>query len=187
MISTSQVLFETGTSGFQLETQFSNNDGSTLIGILPSYTANGKVSFGIGIGFESNDVLDVNSTSVRPLISYLPIRQGENDMPISVAVTGSYQYNTFPDFDFTGNSFGISMDIYHEIVASRNLKIFPAGSVGWSRTTFNSNTVLEDYTGIGYGLQATLLFARKFYVAPTLFLSEGDSNFVLTMGLLFPS
>lgn len=183
----SQALFEKGASGFHVGAQFASTDASSIVAISPGYTSNGKVTFGITVGFESFDILTINSTGVRPYLSYLAIRQGENDMPISVGVSAAYQYNTFSDdLDLTANIISFGFGIIHEIEAGKNVKIFPGGSVGWERTTFSLPGFMEDSSDIFYGLSTTLLFAKKFSITPRLKFVDRDSQFHLSLGLLFP-
>lgn len=183
----SQVLFEDGQSGFGLGAQFTSTNGSTLFGILPSYTITGRVNLGVTIGSESNDDLDLNSTAIRPNISYAAIRQGQNDMPINVVVTGAYQYNTFKDLDLTANTIFFGLSIIHQVKATKNLDIFPAGGVGWQKISFNLLGFEEDSSSILYGLSSSFLFSKKFSVTPSLSISEGESVFTLSVGLLFPN
>lgn len=79
-----QVLFDEGSSGFDIGAQFTSTKISTLIGFSTSYTLNGKLSFGVGIASESLKDFDLTSTAVRPFFSYLAVRQSE-DLPINVA------------------------------------------------------------------------------------------------------
>ena len=91
-------LFENNSSGFHIAGQISSYDGSTLLGVSPGYTSKGKLTFGITIGFEENDNLDGSSTGIKPYVSYLVIKQG-SEMPVSVGLNASYQYNTFSEYD----------------------------------------------------------------------------------------
>lgn len=176
------ILFDQGQSGFHASAQFTSHDGSTLFGLAPGYTSNGKLTFGILIGTESND--DINSTVVKPFLSYLLVKQGENDMPISVSADIGYQYNTFSDLDLTAGTVGINAGIYHRIEASDIVAIIPGGTVGWSRTTFNLNNNTTSDSGITYGLQASVLI-NQFYFTPYLTFSSGDSIFSLLLGYIF--
>ena len=180
-------LFDTNSSGFSVGGQLTSNNGSTLIAAIPSYTSNGKLTFGFGIGYESNDDLDLNSTAIKPSISYLVLKQGENNNPVSVGLNGSFQYNTFSDFDgLTGNTIGFGASLHHEINASETVKIIPGGAVGWNKITIrqDGNNIGDDI-GITYGILGTVAF-NKFYVEPSLLFSEGNSVFVLSFGIIFP-
>ena len=174
-----QVLFDQGISGFDLGVQVTSTKVSTLVGISPSYTVNGKVSFGITLASESLKDFDLNSTAVRPFLSYLAVRQSD-ELPLNVTTFAAYQYNTFSDLDITANSFDLGIGISHKIEGK--VKIFPTGSVRWNKTTYSQ--LLSDYTGISYSLYLTMLFADKFYVEPALRFQNGDSVFSLFLGLL---
>lgn len=176
------ILFDQGQSGFHASAQFTSHEGSTLFGVAPGYTSNGKLTFGITIGTESND--DLNSTVIKPFLSYLLVKQGENDMPISVSGDAGYQYNTFSDLDLTAGTIGLDVGIHHRIEASEIVSIVPGGTVGWARTTYKLGNSTTSESGIIYGIQASVLI-NQFYFAPYLVFSTGDSIFSLVLGYVF--
>ena len=178
-------LFENNSSGFHIAGQISSYDGSTLLGFSPGYTSKGKLTFGITIGFEENDNLDGSSTGIKPYVSYLVIKQG-SEMPVSVGLNASYQYNTFSEYDgLTANRIGIGAVLLHQIKAGKNFDIIPGASVGWGRTTVKLSGLSESESAIAYGLSATAKI-KNFYVAPSLTFSKGNSYFDLIFGLIFP-
>lgn len=179
------IFFKENESGFHAAAQFSSSDGSTLFAIIPGYTLNGKLTFGLGLGFEENSSADLSSTAIRPFISYLALKQG-NSNPVSVALNGGYQYNTFSDYDgLTAGSIRLGAGIFHQINVSNNFDLLPGGSVGWGRTTVKFQGLSESESAINYGLSLSGKF-NKFYVTPSLTFSEGNSNFDLILGIIFP-
>lgn len=180
-------MFDQNSSGFSLSGQLTSQKGSTLIAIIPAYTIDGKLSFGLGIGYESSDYSDGSSIILNPYIDYLVLKQDEVNNPVSVSIGGAYQYNTFSEYDgLTGGIIKFGSSIFHEIKASDAVNIIPGASVGWSKSSLYYDGVSEKLSsGISYGLFATVKF-NKFYIKPELQFYKGNSTFSLGFGLLFP-
>ena len=179
-------MFDQNSSGFSLSGQLASLEDGTLIGIIPAYTIDGKLSFGLGIGYESNDYIG-GSTSLKPNISYLVLKQDEDNNPVSVNLGGAYQYNTFSNYDgLTVGTIGFGVSIYHDIKATDAVLIIPGAAVAWNKSTIHENGFDNvSFTGVTYGLSATVKF-NKFYITPILSFSKGNSAFSLGFGLLFP-
>ena len=179
------ILFEENSSGFGIGGQLSSYNGSTLLGIIPGYTSKGKLYLGLGIGFEDSNFYGT-STGIKPQISYLVLKQDGSENPVSVAISGSYQYNTYSDFDgLTAHIIGIGAGLFHQIKAGKNFDIIPGASVGWGRTTVKQSGLSDSESAIAYGLNATAKI-KNFYVSPSLTFSKGNSHFDLIFGLIFP-
>lgn len=185
-INAQNIFFKEAESGFHVGGQFQSSNGTTLLGIIPGYTSNGKLTFGLGIGFEDFNGLLGSSTAVFPFISYLALKQDDSN-PVSVAINGQYQYNTFSDLDLTANTISLGAGIYHQIAAGNNFDLIPGGGVGWGRLTLKDTTFggSESSSGITYRLSLSGKF-NKFYVTPNLLFSDGNSQFVLQLGIIFP-
>lgn len=179
------IFFNKDERGFGVAGQVSSSDGSTLLGLSPNYTLNGKLTFGLTLGFEENSSEDISSTAIRPYMSYLVLKQ-DNSNPISIAMNAAYQYNTFSDFDgLTANTILLGLGIFHKINAGNNFDLIPGGSVGWGRTSVKFQGLSEDESAISYGLSLSGKF-NKFYVTPSLTFSQGNSRFDLLLGIIFP-
>jgi len=180
-------LFEEDQSGFSISGLLSSSNGSTLTGIFPGYTLNGKLSFELGIGYESDNRSNLSSTSIRPGISYLVMKQDEYNNPVSVGLFGVYQYNTFSDLDgVTTNGIQLGGAIYHEIYTSDEVSVIPEAIVGWTKQTASIQGIdFVSTTGVYYGLAGTVKF-KNVYLRPSLFFSDGSSRFALSFGFLFP-
>lgn len=185
-LQSQNYLFEQGQSGFGIGGQLTSFEGSTLIGFLPSYTINGKLNLGLTIGFEDGDG-DLNSTAIRPNASFLILKQGEDNNPVSVGLNSALQYNTFSNIDdFTSITYGLGATIHHEIKAHETIKVIPGFALGWNRINFYfDGDKLDDDSAIVYGILGTVAF-NQFYVEPSLFFSEGNSQFSFLLGYIFP-
>ena len=70
---------------------------------------NGKLTFGLTVGTENVTDFDLNSTSFRPYLDVMPLKQGENGSPATINLCVHYQYNTFPKLsDLSINTIGFS-------------------------------------------------------------------------------
>ena len=143
----------------------------------------------MAIGYETVDDLDISSTAIAPSVNYMVLKQGEDDMPISVNINAIYQYNTFSDLDVTSNTVGFGLGIFHRLEASDNVSIIPGANIGWSKTTFNESGFLDSpsNSNVGFTIHGSALFNEKFYITPILSFSDGNSSFGLRFGAIFPN
>lgn len=180
-------LFDVNSSGFSIGGQLTSTDGSTLFAVFPAYTSNGKLSVGLGIGYESNNRIDVHSSAIKPNFSYLVMKQGENENPVSVALNGSYQFNTFSKpKGQTASTIGFGGSFHHKIQVSETVQIIPGAAVGWNRVSVRRDGAYSgDDSGIVYGLLGTLKY-KKLYFEPAIYFRDGNSIINLSAGLIFP-
>lgn len=192
MLSLTQVYtqgyyYELGQNGFTMGGSISSNNGSTLFGVIPSYTFNGKLSMGLGLGISDSNDFGSSSTFVGPFINYLVVKQGEKDIPLNVGLGGGFQHSTYKDIDdLTANSINVHCDISHVVETSHNLKIIPFVGFTYVRSTVN----IDDFENIsGSALSFSVggdLVIDKFYIAPAIGFLDGESYFVLSFGMNFP-
>lgn len=184
-------LFFTGQNGFHLSGQITSSKESTLIGVAPAYSMNGKFTFGLGIGFEDSKYYDLSSTAISPFIGFLALQQGVKGSPINLSLGGKYQYNIFSDVDdFSINTIGLNVSLSHIIESSTNLKIAPIVGLGWSRSTailyyspgFKDSTSIS---GVGFGFGLSFIINQMF-ITPVVNFSDGESQFTLLIGYTFP-
>lgn len=158
---------------------------STLVGASLGYVFNGKTLLGGGIASESDG--NFTTTALRVHLGYLPIRQGDDNIPVSVGFSGFYQYNMFSDIDdLSSNTYAIGIGLYHEIKGSKNFDVILLGGVSWSRTVFTIVGYKEDFNDIGYNIGSYFIFSKKFYVLPNILFYDGDSALSLSLGIQFP-
>lgn len=179
-------LFDAGQSGFHLGGQITSFDGGSVFGITPGYTSNGKLTTTLGIGFTDYDSFG-SGTSLRPGISYLVMKQDNGSNPVSIGLNASYQYDTYSDLEgFNTGILSLGGFLAYEIAASEKVNIIPLGGVSWNRLTVSYDGVDSDSaTQVGYGLGAAIQF-NKFYIQPVLDFADGDSQFSLLFGMIFP-
>ncbi|GAA5225251.1 hypothetical protein GCM10025777_58820 [Membranihabitans marinus] len=192
MLSLTQVysqgyFYDLGQNGFTMGANISSNNGTTLFGVEPSYTLNGKLSMGLGLGISDSNDFGSSSTFVGPFINYLVVKQGEKDIPLNVGLGGSFLHSTYKDIDdLTVNIISVHCDISHVVETSYNLKIIPIVGFTWVRSTVN----IDDFANIsgsalGFSVGGALVI-DKFYIAPAIGFSDGESSFVLNFGMNFP-
>lgn len=180
------ILFNQNSSGFGLGAQLTSTNGATLVGLLPSYTINGKLSMGLGIGYQTDDDFDGGATSILPSLSYLVMKQGENGNPISLNIGGGYQYITFSESDGTVGNLALGSSVHYEIKASDIVKVIPGGGVSWNKTNvYYNGSNFGGTSGITYGINVAVLI-KKLFITPSLSFYKGTSTFNLVFGVIFP-
>lgn len=178
-------------SGFHLMGQIGSNKDATIIGASPAYTVNGKFTFGITLGLEDYKDVDLSSTAIRPYISYMALKQGENNNPINLSLGAAYQHNIFSDIDdLSVNSVAVNLTISHIIESSDNFKIGPLAGISWTRSTAiqkYSQGFRDTHTesALGFSVGASFMF-NQFFFTPVIGFSDGNSNFNLIFGYTFP-
>lgn len=186
-IYSQNYLFESGSSGFHLAGQVGTSNSSTILAISPGYTMNGKLTFGLTIGTENVPVFDLNFTSFRPYLDVIPLKQGDNDSPISLNLGVHYQYNTFPKIsDLSITTIGFSINALHEVELSRYNKIVPSIGLSWDRSTINLLGIKGSTNSLGINLSSAFKF-NNMYVQPLISISKGSTLLTLSFGVIFPN
>ncbi len=186
-IYSQNYLFESGSSGFHLAGQVGTSNSSTILAISPGYTMNGKLTFGLTIGTENVPDFDLNSTSFRPYLDVIPLKQGDNDSPISLNLGVHYQYNTFPKIsDLSITTIGFSINALHEVELSRYNKIVPSIGLSWDRSTINLLGIKGSTNSLGINLSSAFKF-NNMYVQPLISISKGSTLLTLSFGVIFPN
>lgn len=180
-------LFESGQNGANLGVVLAPNENSILFAGSPSYTINGKVTFGLWLGVEDGKDSDFSSTLINPFIEYVAIKQGEKDVPVNVSFGAGFQYNTFKDIDdLTSNTISFNCEISHVVQTKSNLKIIPYGDLYWTRSKYSLKGYgNENYSRVGFSVGGSLVI-DKFYIIPAIRFEDGNSNFRVYLGMIFP-
>ncbi len=179
-------LFESGSSGFHIAGQVGTSKSSTILALSPGYTMNGKLTFGLTIGTENVTDYDLNSTSFRPYLDVMPLKQGDNGSPISLNLGVHYQYNTFPKLsDLSISTIGFSINALHDIELSRYNKFIPSIGLSWDRSTINLLGIKGSTNSLGINLSSAFKF-NNLYIQPFLSISKGSTLLSLSFGVMFP-
>lgn len=179
-------LMENEQSGLHLGTQISRNSFENQYGLLPGYTYEGRLSMGIDIG-KSKDLLNgINSTIIRPNISYLILKQNAESMPISFDLNAGYQINYVSQIAFNSRSVQFGLGIYHEIVPLDRVKLIPAIFVEGNKSTTGLNPRFDESVFMSYGVQASIL-VDNFYITPRFLYFDGITTIGVKFGIIFSS
>lgn len=186
-IHSQNYLFESGTSGFHIAGQVGTSKSSTILAISPGYTMNGKLTFGLTVGTENVTDYDLNSSSFRPYLDVMPLKQGDNDSPISLNLGVHYQYNTFPKLsDLFIRTIGFSINALHEVELSQYNKFIPSIGLSWDRSTINLLGIKGSTNSLGINLSSAFKF-NNLYIQPLLSISKGSTFLSLSFGVIFPN
>lgn len=186
-IYSQNYLFESESSGFHLAGQVGTSRSSTILAVSPGYTMNGKLTFGLTIGTENVTDYDLNSTSFRPYLDVMPLKQGDNRSPISINLGVHYQYNTFPKLlDLFISTIGFSINALHDIELSKYNKFIPSIGLSWDRSTINLLGIKASTNSLGINLSTAFKF-NNLYVQPLISISKGSTLLTLSFGVIFPN
>ena len=179
-------LFDSKSSGFHIAGILGASTGSTLLGIRPGYTFNGKLTTGLVVGSENITDLDLNSTAIRPYIDFLAIKQEENDVPVSLNLGIHYQHNSFPKVPgLNFNTFGFSLNVLHTIEIS-NASIVPSLGIGWDKTTVSLSGYSGNVNAVGFGISTAAKF-NNLYLEPLVAFHKRSTQFNLSVGIMLPN
>lgn len=178
-------LYDKGTSGFHIAGQLGASRGSTLLGIRPGYTFNGKTTIGLVVGSGNITDLDLNSTTIRPYLDFLALKQDRN-MPMSLNLGIHYQYNSFPKIPgLTFNTIGFSLNALRSFDVGGNTQLIPSIGIGWDKTIVSLVGYSGNVSSIGFGLSTAAKF-NNFYLEPLVSFQKGGTQFSLSVGVTFP-
>jgi len=178
-------LYDKESSGFHIAGQLGASSGITLVGIRPGYTFGGIVTLGMVLGSEHISNVDINSTAIRPYIDYLVLKQGENDVPVSLKMGGHYQYNSFPKISgLSLSTFGFSVNLLHTFEAGKTTIFVPSIGVAWDRSTLNLLGITASENSIGVGLSTGAKF-NNLYIEPIVSFRKGGTQFGVSIGVVF--
>jgi len=184
-VKAQSILRDIDESGFALSGLFTNFEDGTFLGINGEYTIAGKTDLGMLIGFENSNSSDLSSTRFIPSISHLIIKQGVNEMPVSVRLNGSYSIVSFNRNGVSANAYSFGSTIYKGFELAYKISIHPGFNLSYSSSTLEISGFFEDTrTGVGYGLSAPTKI-DKFFINPIISFFRGDSQFSIQIGYMF--
>lgn len=180
-------LFESGQSGAHIGGQIGFGNGSTILGLSPGYTWDGKLTLSLTGGHERNNDYDLTSNSIKPSLSYMVVKQNKEGIPVSVSLGASYQYNFFPDIkNLKTHSIGLDVGLFHRLYVNDQVSVIPGALLGWGQTAAKySGFDAEKASGVMGALQASLL-VNKFHITPSVQFSKEVTVFNLLLGFIFP-
>lgn len=177
-------LMDDATSSFHAGVQISYNSFENYYALLPGYTFNGRLTLGFDIGKTQDVVNKLNSTVFRPSISYLLLKQNNENQPISVDLNVGYQYNYVSQIIFNTRSFQFGAGVYHEINPLENVKVIPAILFEGNKPTFGPNPQFLQTVALSFGAQTTITW-NNYYLTPKYLLNDGISTITVKIGMVF--
>ena len=179
-------VMESDQTAFHGSAELGRNSFENFYGFFPGYTFDGRLTFSLGLGKNRDLAAKVNSTFIRPMASYMILKQNDESLPISFEINAGYQYNYVQQLIFNSNAFLFGGGIYHEIVRSETIKLIPAVIVNALKPDDGLNNRYRDNLVWSYGVQTTLL-ANNFYVTPKVTFFDGLVTITGTVGYIFVS
>ena len=125
LLFSQNYLMDEGEQGLHSSVQISYNSFENYYALQPGYTFDGKLTIGFDIGQNVDRVNKLNSTVLRPNVSYLILKQSD-ELPFSVDLNAAYQYSYVSQVIFNARAIQFGAGIYHEISPIENVKLLPA-------------------------------------------------------------
>lgn len=182
-------IYDLNQTGFAIGATIAFPEDSTIYGIIPSYTWDGKLTAGLALSQEFAKDFDETASSFAQYISYLFLKKELSNNILNIGANSSYQFTNYSeDSDLKSSVFnlglGASMKFNHE--ADFN---FTLGThVSWGSLNLKYNEFDESENLTQYGFYGNLLF-KKFYVQPAVsfvdILDETNSSFSISIGYIF--
>lgn len=188
--------------GFGVSAGVSEADNSTTVGVSTGYVFTSVAEAGLNISRTSGDN-DINAVGIGPYAALFPVRENES-FPVSVVLDGSYSFNTFSGRqvdqlesqggDISGSSLSFGVGGFKSFRASENIDAIPSVGVSYTRNkteiSAGGQTQTETDGTTSLGLSASFLFkspnSTQITITPSISVSEDDSVFGISAGLIFP-
>ena len=176
-------LMDNDQDGLHSSVQISYNSFENYYALQPGYTFDGRLTFGFDIGQNVDRVNKLNSTVLRPNVSYLVLKQSE-ELPLSVDINAAYQYNYVSQVIFNARAIQFGAGVFHEISPIEDVKLIPAVFVQGSKYT-EGPLRLEDDLIFAYGIETSILWDDTYYLVPQITFQEGINTISLQAGMFF--
>jgi len=170
-------------SGFHMGVQISQNSFENYYALLPGYTFDGRLTLGLDVGKTKDMVNGINSTVLRPNVSYLILKQGEEGPPVSFDINAAYQFNYVDQVVFNSRSVQFGVGIFHQITPLEDVKIIPAVIVEGNKTTTGLNPRFDESVFMSYGAQVSIAW-NNFYITPKFTSFDGVSTVGVKLGMI---
>jgi hypothetical protein len=197
-----------GTNGYGFGLGYISSEDLSGFGASVGYSISGIFDIGLGVSkFYPNNGFpgeDLSTISISPAVSYIFLKQGKHDYPLSMSVNAAYARETvnsdyLDNFNITvrGNSFLLGTSVFGNVTPnSENLMVLPSldFSYNYTRLTVKSELTgetineTEDGFSIGFGVSFGFGDPGKtiIFVAPGVSFYEGVATFAIRGGFVFP-
>jgi len=170
-------------SGFHGSALLSTGTFEDALALSPGYTIDGRITAGVDFGKGKDKINKINSTLLRPHLSFLILKQNEENMPISLNLKAGYLVNILPTTSFNSSSLQLSTELYHAFSVQDDVKVIPhAGLLGNKPLSINGTTNEE---GISITTNAGLTVQwQSIYFDTGLLIGNGNRAFSLLVGYI---
>jgi len=179
---------------------FSTRDDNTSIAGSAGYVFNGTFEFGLSVGKTTYESSYMEVVGIGPYLAAYPVRQ-DAEMPITARLGAYYEFDMlggeFFDYledngvDASGSGYGVSVILAHELAASPTVGIIPQAGLAYVHTTTklegfgesmsqsDESTPFSFAVAVAFGTRTS----TRFYLAPSLTVSDGDAIFGIRAGV----
>lgn len=197
-----------GISGFGIGGEYLTNSDADGFGGALGYSVNGFFDIGVAIGrISTKNALfsdELKATTIAPGLNFIFLKQGQNNVPLSVSFSGSYARGLFDsgDLDLLGvdlssNTFSFGLSVFGNVETSPSVHVQPIVGAAYN---INSFTVTDQATGesiteennnfsFDFGISFVLGASSNpiFYLSPAVDIAEDVTTFNINAGFVFPS
>lgn len=177
-------LMENEHSSFHSAAQISYSSFENHYSVLPGYTLDGRLTAEFGIGKTKDKINLINSTVIRPSLSYLAIKQKDEGFPISFELNAGYQFNYVTQVSFNAQTFLFGAGIHHQISPIDHVKITPSILLEGSKAISGPNQTFREKEVFALGLQTSIVW-YEYYLSPKLTIQEGIYTIGVRLGMIF--
>lgn len=133
-VKAQNYLLDSAKNGFHIAGEFAWANGSNISGVTLGHTSDGVFTFGMAGGIENSKEYDMKAYSLKPYFSYMIVKQGLNNSPLSLGFGCTYQYTWFPDQkDIKVNFLALEAGLFRKIRIGKGCYFVPGITGGWGR------------------------------------------------------
>jgi hypothetical protein len=206
--SAQSLYLSPGQNAISLSTSFSTNNRMSGFRGLSSFSMNGLIDVGLGVGHwniaEKVLTYDVSAFDIQPYLIFCIYKSKGEGFPVSLATSLTYNHYDYlnPVLDaqkttsFVGNYYSFDVMGYGTIFLSENTFLQPMVSLGY----LSGNSELVDKAGkvfsiqyyssvIGTAVDVVIQPAEEYlyHIRPSLTLSRETPTLALAIGVVFLS
>ncbi len=176
-------LMSSDQTGFHGSALLSTGTFEDALALSPGYTIDGRLTAGVDFGKAKDKINKLNSTVFRTHVSYLILKQNEENMPVSINLKAGYLINILPATAFNSSSWQLSSELYHEFAVQNDVKVIPhAGLLGNKPISINGTSNEEDIS-ITTNAGLTVLW-QNIYFDTGFLIGNGNRAFSLLVGYI---
>lgn len=182
-LNAQNYIFEEGQSGISFAGSYvtSKNDGvsSSSYRIHPSYTFNGKLTFGVSASF--NELSSSSGIAITPNLSYVFYKKTSDMGILNIGLSGSYSFQSFDQFNIKVSALGPLLSYQFNFGDQSKISLLGRYVFGNSQTSIKNSDLSVGVNQNSYGFSVNFL-SNNFYAEPSIAFAERDGKTLTVYG-----